>query len=184
MLQFGDLVTRWLYHSFNVLVFYLFNFFPLIWSLCRMYTDYSIVSRLIKLPVNRGKQNKTAILKYGGEKMRSERQRNLCWWVDYPLSYFEMKVQHVSLFLCVLAFLVEVLKNMVIVFIGRRSQGSESQRRGSCCIGVWQMERGIFCRCWRYCRKWSTRWRPGSAFWLCRIHKGGFLYSTYKTTFG
>lgn len=38
--------------------------------------------------------------------MRSERHKNVCWWVDHPLSYFVMKVQHVSMILCVLAVLV------------------------------------------------------------------------------
>lgn len=63
--------------------------------------------------------------------------------------------------------------------IGRRSQGSESKRGGSCCIGVWEVERGIFNWCWRYYRKWSARWRSGLACWLRGIHKGISQFSTY-----
>lgn len=57
--------------------------------------------------------------------MRSVRHMSVCWWVDVPLSYVVVKVQHV-LCVCVVAFLV---KNKVIVSARKKRPRLRRPRR-------------------------------------------------------
>lgn len=120
----------------------------------------STVFRLNKLHVSQGKQNKTIMLTRGDRKMRSVRHSKVSWWVILSLILW---CWDFGVFLSVY-YSIPSLKNMVFVFIGRRSPGPKGQGRGSCCIGVWKVERWIFCWCWRYHRKWSARGKSRSAF--------------------
>lgn len=67
-----------------------------------------------------------------------------------------------------------IFKSVGINYPGRRSNSKKSKGGRSCCIGVWKMERSIFCWCWRDDRKWSARWKPRIALWFCGVHQGDF----------
>lgn len=154
------------------IAFFLFYFplFPFKWS--RISLFYLVPSHCLKAEQaaresRNTKQDRYAEMRRRKDEEREAQEHQLVCWFSALCWIIKMRIR-------VCGWITGWRYDYC--FIGGRSQGSEGEGGGSCCLRVWEVERRVFYRCWRYYRKWSAGWTSGFALWFCGIHKGSFQF--------